>query len=156
MCSYELPPGFFLPKILLILLLKFKIMNTKFIRFPEIPNLPEEERYTYKAPEPMLLFVCLLLLWFFAPLLLQRIDQTVGNVDQSIWLLIILSLISFLLICGLCWWLLKKIWLAVHLPDMIIMVSQFKTLALWQQLSFLWGSFALLLLAAIGCLVAIC
>jgi len=56
----------------------------------------------------MLLFLCLLLLWFFAPLLLQRIDQTVGNVDQSIWLLIILSLISFLLICGLWLVVIKK------------------------------------------------
>jgi hypothetical protein len=131
-------------------------MNTKFLRIPEIPALPDEGRYQFKAAEPLLLFVSLLLLWCFAPPLLQRIDQTVGNVDQSIWLLILLSLISFLLICAICWWLLKHCWQMIGLPKINMMVSQFKTLAIWQQLSFLWGSFALLLLAAMGCLVAIC
>jgi len=144
------------PKFPFINHLKSIIMFTKFVKFPEIPTLPDEGRYEHKASEPMLLFVCLLLLWCFAPLLLQRIDQTVGNVDQSIWLLIILSLISFLLICALCWWLLKHFWMAMDLPNINTMISHFKTLALWQQLSFLWGSFALLLLAAMGCLVAIC
>lgn len=34
--------------------------------------------------------------------------------------------------------------------------SQFNTLMLWQQLSFYWASFGLLLLAASICLAAIC
>jgi hypothetical protein len=131
-------------------------MNTKFIKLPEIPAMPDEDRYVYKPTEPLLLFICLLLIWCFAPLLLRQVDQTIGNVDQSIWLLIILSLISFLLMCAVSWWLVKQFWLATGLPQINTMVSQFKTLALWQQLSFLWASFALLLLAAMGCLAAIC
>ena len=131
-------------------------MNTNFIKLPDVPALPDEGRYDYKPSEPLLLFICLLLIWCFAPLLLHQLDQTVGNVDQSVWLLVLLSMISFLLMCAVSWWLVKQFWLAMGLPHINTMVSQFKKLALWQQLSFLWASFALLLLAAVGCLVAIC
>ncbi|MBB6503017.1 hypothetical protein [Pedobacter cryoconitis] len=103
-----------------------------------------------------LLFIGLLMVWCFAPLWLHKIDETAGNIDQSIWLLVILSLISFMLITGLCWWLLQKFWLAAGLPSFRTMVSQFNTLSLWQQLGFYWASFALLLLVASVCLSAIC
>lgn len=133
-------------------------MNTKFIRMPDAGHqgVTPTESYQFKIPEPILLFVVLLLLWTLAPVLLQRIDQTAGSIDQSIWLLVILSMISFLLLVALSWWLLHHFWTMLGLPNLSYLVSQFKTLALWQQLSFLWGSFALLLLAAMGCLVAIC
>lgn len=43
-----------------------------------------------------LLFLILLFLWCFAPPWLRVFDETAGNIDQSIWLLVLLSLISFL------------------------------------------------------------
>jgi len=133
-------------------------MNIKFIKVHDAEHrgITPTERYRFIIPEPILLFVVLLLLWTVAPVLLQRIDQTAGSVDQSIWLLVILSMISFLLLVALSWWLLHHFWTVLGLPNLSYLVSQFKTLALCQQLSFLWGSFALLLLAAMGCLVAIC
>jgi len=133
-------------------------MNTKFIKMPnaERQGITPNEPYQFKFPEPVLLFVVLLLLWTTAPVLLQRIDKTAGSVDQSIWLLVLLSMISFLLLVALSWWLLHHFWTMLGLPQLNYLISQFKSLELWQQLSFLWGSFALLLLAAMGCLMAIC
>ncbi|MDO7744093.1 MAG: hypothetical protein MUP99_09975, partial [Pedobacter sp.] len=87
---------------------------------------------------------------------LHHIDETAAGVDQSIWLLIILSLYTFQLISALCWWLLQRFWLSAGLPPLKIMVSQFDTLSLWQQLGFYLASFSLLLVAASVCLNAIC
>jgi len=133
-------------------------MNTKLISSPDTAHrdVTGNEGYQFKVLEPLLLFVVLLLLWSVAPVVLQHFDKTSGSIDQSIWLLVILGMISFLLLVALSWWLLQHFWTMMGLPKLNIMVSQFKTLALWQQLSFLWGSFALLLLAATGCLAAIC
>ncbi len=130
-------------------------MNTKMISMPGI-RVHNGGAIAMHRPKPVLLFILLLLCWFFLPALLHQIDETAGNVDQSIWLLVVLSLIGFLLICGLCWWMLRYFWMILELPSIDQMVSQFKFLPLWQQLSFYYASFALLLLAAMGCLIAIC
>lgn len=108
-----------------------------------------------KKLEPYLVALIMLLLWFTAPKLMMLGDGTMGQIDQSIWLLVLLALISFLLMLGLCWWLLQRFWTVMSLPDLGIMVLQFNSLQLWQQLSFWLASFALLLLAAVGALVAI-
>jgi hypothetical protein len=109
-----------------------------------------------KGIDTFAVFLLLLATWFFAPGWLRQVDGTVGSIDQSIWLLVVLSLISFMLITALCWWLLKRFWLVSGLPPIGTMVSQFNTLKLWQQLGLYLLSFALLLLAALGSLVAIC
>jgi hypothetical protein len=101
-------------------------------------------------------FSLLLLLWIIGPRSLQYFDDSVGVIDQSIWLLIILSVICFLGLACLCWWLLKYFWLALGLPSFNGLISHFESLKLWQQLGFYWASYALLLLAAIGCIVGIC
>ena len=106
--------------------------------------------------QPMLLFLFLLLLWGSSHLWLHRIDETAAGIDQSIWLLIILSLSTFLLLSALCWWLLQRFWLSAGLPPLKIMVLQFDTLSLWQQLGFYLASFSLLLVVASVCLNAIC
>ncbi|WP_442591538.1 hypothetical protein ACSBL2_09945 [Pedobacter sp. AW31-3R] len=130
-------------------------MTTKIYQTPH--NREQEDDISFLTPSvPFLLFIALLLMWFFVPMLLNRIDATIGNVDQSIWLLVLLSMISFLMVCGLCWWLLQQFWLVLQLPPIEQMVSQFNSLLLWQQLSFYYASFALLLVAALGCLIAIC
>jgi hypothetical protein len=76
-------------------------------------------------------------------------------VDQEMWVLLIFSMIGFLMICGISWWIVKHFWLLLGLPDLKEMVSQFNTLKLWQQLSFFLASFVSLLLAALGCLAAV-
>ena len=101
------------------------------------------------------LLLLLVLSWLAAPGLIRLQDPTMGAVDPSIWLLLLFSLISFLLLLGLCSWLLHILWRALALPDWNNMVLHFKDLQTWQQLSFCWLSFALLLSAAIGVLNAI-
>jgi hypothetical protein len=109
-----------------------------------------------KKAEIPVVFLLLLVTWFFAPGWLRHIDGTAGSVDQSIWLLIVLGLITFMLVTALCWWLLQRFWLMSGLPPIGTMVLQFNTLQLWQQLGSYLLSFAMLLLAALGSLMAIC
>lgn len=137
---YEALPGFFnfySPKI--------EIMNTKKIKLS-----------VFRWEEPAGVLLVLMILWTFGPIVLRGMDDTTGSIDQSIWLLVLLSLISFLLITGLCWWILNQAWAAIALPPISIMVSQFNTLVLWQQVRLFLASFGLLLLAATGCLIALC
>jgi hypothetical protein len=103
-----------------------------------------------------LVFGSLLFLWLWMPGVIRQFDPTAGGIDPAIWLLIILSLLAFLGMAALCWWLLQRFWQRLGLPQLNFMVSQFKTLALWQQLGFYWVSFAWLLLVGALCLVAIC
>ncbi|MBB5438020.1 hypothetical protein HDC92_001695 [Pedobacter sp. AK017] len=105
--------------------------------------------------EPYLIMVIMLLAWFTLPKLMVYGDGTMGYIDQSIWLLVLLSAMSFLLMLALCWWLLQRFWVNAGLPDLNSMVLGYKELKLWQQLGFYFACFALLLLAAIGALVAV-
>jgi hypothetical protein len=108
-----------------------------------------------KVPIMYLLLMSLLLVWSLGPSLLQWFDATAGSVDQSIWLLVVLGLITFLIIINLSWWLFKYSWQLVGLPPIHSIVSLYNLLSPWQQLSFLLGSFALVLLAALGSLNAV-
>lgn len=112
--------------------------------------------FKYTKLQPFVLFLLLLLFWFLLPAWLTGIDPTIGTVDQGIWLLVLLSLITFLIVLALCWWLLQQMWLKLGLTPIQKIVSQFNTLSLWQQLSFYWASFALLLLAVSIIIIAIC
>jgi hypothetical protein len=112
-----------------------------------------EQRLPYIGP---LIFGILIALWLVIPKMIRFYDQTAGIVDPGIWVLILLSLISFMLIAALSWWLLNRFWVSLGLPALDTMVLQFNTLTLWQQLGFFWLSFALLLLAAVLCLIGIC
>jgi len=118
---------------------------------PEVPPVTITTRW-----ERELLFLILLFIWCFGPSWIRLLDQTAGSVDQSIWLLILLSMICFLLITALVWWLLQRSWTKLKLPSIGLMVSQFNSLTPWQQLGFYWASFALLLLSALGCLIVLC
>jgi hypothetical protein len=106
--------------------------------------------------EGIVLFGLLLLLWISGNHWMQIVYPLSGSLDQNIWLLIILSLMCFLGVIGLCWWLLHRFWLSMELPAFTLMISQFKSLELWQQLGFYLFCFALLLFTAVGTLVAIC
>lgn len=131
-------------------------MDIKYKRTDELPRLRFTAGTLFMKLEPVMVLLVLFTVWCLAPGWLQRVDGTVGSIDQSIWLLVVLSMICFLLIIALAWWLLNRFILVSALPAFGTLVSQFNTLSLWQQLSFYWASFALLLLAALLSLVAIC
>ncbi|MBB5437714.1 hypothetical protein HDC92_001388 [Pedobacter sp. AK017] len=97
----------------------------------------------------------LLLLWLLLQQLLVHADPTAGYIHPNIWLLILLSLICFTTILGLCWWLLQQFWIKLGLPLLGNMVEQFKKMESWQQLGFYWASLGLLLWAAVGVLAAV-
>jgi hypothetical protein len=97
----------------------------------------------------------LLGLWGISPELVHWLDSTAGYIDQSIWMLVVLSLISFMMVVGLCWWMLDRFWTSMELPRIGRMVTGFKEMELWVQLGFYLGCFALLVFAAVGCLAAI-
>jgi hypothetical protein len=123
-------------------------MRTLSLKMPDL--LP-----VVKKTEPVLVALIMLLLWFTAPKLMELGDSTTGYIDQSIWMLVLLAVISFLLMVGLCWWLLQRFWKVVGLPGLGTLILQFNSLQLWQQLVFWLASFALLLLAAVGALIAV-
>lgn len=103
-----------------------------------------------------LLLGLLVLLWPLLQRMISGANPVFGTVDPNIWLLIVLSLICFLVITGLCWWLAQNFWMALGLPLSGDMVLQFKKMESWQQLGFYWLSFVSIVLAAVGCLNAIC
>jgi len=125
------------------------------IVLPKIPATPGAAGLK-KQIKPVLLFLALLLVWFICPILIHQADPQADIAPQSIWMLVILSLIVFLLILALCWWLLQHYWGQLGLPDLQHILSQFKTLSSWQQIIFFWVSFVSLLLAAEVCLLSIC
>jgi hypothetical protein len=106
--------------------------------------------------KPWMVFLLLLSIWFIPSAIIHRIDPTAVAPDQSQWLMIILSLITFLMITALCWWLLERQWRLMGLPPISQLVLHFNLFTLCQQLAFYFFSFALVLLAALGCLIAIC
>ena len=109
----------------------------------------------FKSYLPVLLTGLILLIWPLLQRLVLWSDPTIGFVDPNIWLLLLFSLISFVVVLVLSWWLLKSGWQLLKLPAISQLVSQFKTLASWQQLSFFLASFALLLLVALGIFSAV-
>jgi hypothetical protein len=109
-----------------------------------------------KMHYPLVLLALLLLLWWSAPFWMYRLDPTAALADPGLWSLLLLGIIAFLLLLGICRLVLESFWDLLGLPPVEEMVLQFKELELWQQLAFYWASFALLLLAATVCLAAIC
>ncbi|MHA4893292.1 hypothetical protein ACXZ1K_00970 [Pedobacter sp. PWIIR3] len=108
-----------------------------------------------KNLESYLLGIILVLVWYTLPKLFAQMDGNIGTVDPGIWMLIVLSLLSFLMVIGMSWWLLHWSWCALGLPHLRTMVLQFKDLQLWQQLGFYLCCFALLVLAGVGALIAV-
>lgn len=103
-----------------------------------------------------LLLLALVMSWPFGQRLMLSMDVNAGYIDPGIWLLLLLSIIAFLLMVGLSFWLLQCLWNGLGLPRIAILVLQFKKMELWQQLGLLWACFVSLLFAGVGCLIAIC
>jgi hypothetical protein len=83
-------------------------------------------------------------------------ELTTGYVDPSIWILILIAVICFLVMIALSAWIMLRLWTIVGLPAPQHIISQFNYLKPCQKLKFLLAAYALLLLAGVGCLVAIC
>ena len=113
------------------------------------------EGLSWKGMEKYLIGVILILSWITVQRVIQSGDVSVGVIDPSIWMLVLLSLICFVAVTGISFWILKRFVVVMGLPTVGNLIVQFKTLELWQQLSFYWASFALLLLAGVGSLSAI-
>lgn len=118
-------------------------------------NFKMPMKFSAKDIELGLIGLIMLLAWFILPKLIASSDATAGYIDQSIWLLVLLSLMSFLLTVALCWWLLQRFWLGMGLPGLNSMVLNFQDLRLWEQLGFYFACFAVLLLAAVGTIAGI-
>ncbi|HMI02589.1 MAG TPA: hypothetical protein VK541_08920 [Pedobacter sp.] len=103
----------------------------------------------------VVLFGILVLMWPMVQQQLFRFDSTVGYVDPSILVLIVISLICFLGLIGLCWWLLQRFLLVFELPGFGSLVLRFNEMEVWVQLGFYFACYALLLLAGVGCFVAV-
>lgn len=113
------------------------------------------KRFSLRRIEVYLIGGIMVLAWFTLPKVIANSDVTAGYIDQSIWFLVLLSLISFLLTVGLCWWLLQRFWVSAGLPDLNSMVLGFQNLKLWQQLGFYFACFVALLWAAVGVIVGV-
>jgi ABC-type proline/glycine betaine transport system permease subunit len=105
--------------------------------------------------EVYLMFGVLSLLWHLGSSYMAMFPEF-GTIDRNIFLLILLSFIVFFIVVALCWWLLKRFWAELGLPPLNGLIFNFKNLEKWEQLSLYLASFALLLLALVGCLIGIC
>jgi len=109
-----------------------------------------------KIPFIHLLMPLLLVgLWFGLPKIIGYLEPTAGFLDAGIIQVILLGFTCYFILLFLCWWLLNRFWRLAGLTQTKHMVSQFQNLITWQQLGFYWASFALLLLAGVGCLAAV-
>nr|WP_162988915.1 hypothetical protein [Pedobacter schmidteae] len=105
--------------------------------------------------EYVLVAVIALLLWFLGPKLFALPNGNSEEIATSIGLMVLLSMITFALVLGLVGWLMHRFWLNMGLPALEEMVLEFRTLELWEQLKFSVALFALLLLACVGCIIAV-
>lgn len=112
-------------------------------------------RWDAEVIKMVLLFAVLIVGWPSAQRLVLSMDVTAGYVDTGILVLVVLALLCFLVLVGLSWWLLQRFWVMKALPGFWYMVLQFRDLDLWQQFVFYFACYALLLLAGVGCLIAV-
>lgn len=100
------------------------------------------------------LVMVLMMLWSVVTHFFSSEEFSAG-INKSVPIMIVIGLITFLILLYLSWWLLERFWERVGLPGIGTMVVQYKEMLIWQQLGFYWLSFALVLLAGLGCLAAV-
>jgi len=96
----------------------------------------------------------LLLLWVTVTLWFSSPEMSAG-INQSVPLMVVLGLITYLLLIEISVWLLNRFLLRMGCPPIAEILLKLKELAEWQQLIFLWACYALVLLAGAICLSAI-
>ena len=114
-------------------------------------------RWRYRELFKLTLLVALLYaVWRILNSTSWNADLTMGYVDPSIWVLVLISLICFIVMIGLSAWIMLRLWNFVGLPAPQKIISQFNYLESCQKLTFLLAAYSLLLFAGVGCLMAIC
>jgi hypothetical protein len=108
----------------------------------------------YEVKKEHRLMMGLMLLWSIVTHLFSSPEISTG-INQSVPIMIVISLMTFLILLHLCWWLLDRFWQRVGLPGIGTMVLQYKEMVVWQQLGFYFLCFALLLLTGLGCLASV-
>ena len=95
---------------------------------------------TVRSAWPTFKNIIIYALAFAAPIVLfylgrelQQLNPSIGVLDFSIWQLVVVSIVSFMGLASLSWWLLKRAWAQLSLPAIEHMVLHFKELTLWQQ-----------------------
>lgn len=116
----------------------------------------EFEKLRPLGPEAWMVFALLLLIFILGQCTLGITDPDVLLPVNLTWLFVLQGMLVFLMVLALCWFLLGRFWAAAGLPDFESMVVQFNKLELWMQLGFYVALFALLVFAAVACLIAIC
>ena len=110
----------------------------------------------YRVPEVWVLAGLLVLLFGVGERVVGLADPSAGLPLKLTWLFVLQGVIVFFGALALCWWLLQRAWFVLGLPAVSSLVVYFEDLELWQKLGFYFASFALLVLALVGCLIAIC
>jgi len=103
-------------------------MNTKVLKYPRYGGIMPLLKISPLRFTPTLLLIMLLVTWMIYPLWFHSNDPTAGYIEQNTWLLLVLSLITFLLVTQLCWWLLKQFWTMAGLPDIKKLILKFNHL----------------------------
>ncbi|WP_316812618.1 hypothetical protein [Pedobacter heparinus] len=108
----------------------------------------------YEVKKEHRLMIVLMLLWSIITHVFSSPEFSAG-INQSVPIMIVIGLMTFLILLYLAYWLLERYWQRVGLPGIGSMVLQYKDLKIWQQLGFYWLSFALLLFLGLGCLAVV-
>jgi hypothetical protein len=119
-------------------------------------NVSNSRLRYWEIMKMLLLTITVFAGWSFIHQMNWNADLTMGYVDPSIWLLIMIAIFCFLFMVGLSAWIMLRLWAIVGLPAPKKLISQFNYLEPCQKLKFLLAAYALLLLAGVGSLVAIC
>jgi hypothetical protein len=96
----------------------------------------------------------LMVLWVLVTVFWSSPEMSTG-INESVPLMVVLGLISLLVLLEMAWWVFNRFWLRVGLPGIEVMAIYYRRMEVWQQVMFYWASFALVLLAGVGCLAAI-
>jgi hypothetical protein len=96
----------------------------------------------------------LMVLWVLVTMFWSSPEMSTG-INESVPLMVVLGLISLLVLLELAWWVFNRFWLRVGLPGIEVIAIYYRRMEVWQQVMFYWASFALVLLAGVGCLAAI-
>ncbi|SMC88902.1 hypothetical protein [Pedobacter africanus] len=96
----------------------------------------------------------LLVLWVAISLFFSSPEMTAG-INQTMPLLLVIGLLTYLILLETSLWLFNRFLIRMGYPSLQEMVSQFKQLEEWQQLIFLWASYALVLLTGTACIATV-
>lgn len=109
----------------------------------------------YLGDGPIFFATLLLTLYVASFWWLPQWQPNFVSIDPSIWQLVLLAFVAFLLLLPLCWGILTYTVQCIGLPTLTLLFVQFKLLTLWQQFLLYWLSFFSLVFLALLSLMAV-